>query len=106
MSTRQQKYRHFDAAAKVKILREHLIERTPISDVCQKYGIAPTQFYQWQKTFFENGTGAFEKKNNKITNSLQQQNVLLNQKLLKKDQVIAELVEHNINLKKNLDDND
>lgn len=100
------KYRRFDAAAKVKIIKEHLIERSPISDVCQKYGIAPTQFYQWQKTFFENGASAFEKKNDKASVRLEQQNLALNQKLLKKDQVIAELVEHNISLKKNLEDND
>ncbi len=102
----KQKYRRFDAAAKVKIIREHLIEGSLVSDVCQKYGIAPSQFYQWQKTFFENGASAFEKKNDKATARLEQQNLSLNQKLLKKDQVIAELVEHNISLKKNLGDNE
>lgn len=54
--------RRFEAAEKVKIIREHLLDGKPLSEVCEKYGIAPTQFYQWQKTFFENGATSFEPK--------------------------------------------
>ena len=53
--------RNFSPAEKVAILREHLIERVPISDLCDKHGIYPTLFYQWQKTFFENGEAAFQR---------------------------------------------
>ena len=53
-------HRRFEATDKVKIIREHLLEHQPLSEVCKKHGIAPTQFYQWQKTFFENGQAAFE----------------------------------------------
>ena len=45
--------RTYTPEQKVSILREHLIERTPVSDLCDKHGIHPTLFYQWQKTFFE-----------------------------------------------------
>jgi len=92
--------RRFEAAEKVKIIREHLLEARPLSEVCEKYGMAPTQFYQWQKMFFENGAAAFEQKNDKGTIRLEQENVKLQKKLVKKDEVIAELVEHNISLKK------
>lgn len=93
--------RRFEAAEKVKIIREHLLDGKPLSEVCEKHGIAPTQFYQWQKTFFENGTAAFEPKKAagreyELENKLKQ----LDKKLVKKDEVIAELVEHNISLKK------
>ncbi|MFQ5424953.1 MAG: transposase [Phycisphaerae bacterium] len=37
------------------ILREHLIEKGPISEVCDKHGLQPTVFYQWQKRLFEDG---------------------------------------------------
>jgi transposase-like protein len=40
--------RNFSPAQKVNILREHLIERVPISDLCEKHQIQPTLFYQWQ----------------------------------------------------------
>ncbi len=53
--------RKFSADEKVKIIRKHLIEKVPISEVCDQHGIKPTQFYQWQKQFFENGPAAFEK---------------------------------------------
>ncbi len=44
--------RHSVPEQKIKILREHLLDKTPISAVCEQHQITPTQFYQWQKTFF------------------------------------------------------
>jgi len=49
------KRRRFSGPQKVQIIREHLLDAVPISQVCKKYGITPTQFYQWQKMLFENG---------------------------------------------------
>ena len=92
--------RRFEAAEKVKIIREHLLEKRPLSEVCQQYGIAPTQFYQWQKMFFENGATAFETKKAGREYELENNVKQLAKKLVKKDEVIAELVEHNIDLKK------
>ncbi|MGC8560914.1 MAG: transposase [Phycisphaerae bacterium] len=37
--------RHYTGAEKMAILREHLLEKTPISDLCQKHGITPDMFY-------------------------------------------------------------
>jgi transposase-like protein len=56
----QRPRRHCSPEQKVNILRQHLIERTPLSDLCDQHGIAPTLFYQRQKTFFEKGPTAFE----------------------------------------------
>ena len=53
--------RQFSPEQKIKILREHLLEKRAISEVCEKHQITPTQFYQWQKTFFEHGAAAFAK---------------------------------------------
>jgi hypothetical protein len=36
---------------KVRILRLHLLEGKPVSEICEAEGIHPTLFYQWQKTF-------------------------------------------------------
>ena len=52
--------RRFTAQEKVAILREHLVEKVPVSEVCDKHGLNPTVFYRWQKEFFENGAAAFE----------------------------------------------
>jgi transposase-like protein len=58
----KRKRRHFSPEDKIKILRLHLLEGRPISELCEEHGIHPTLFYQWQKTFFENGASAFESK--------------------------------------------
>ena len=40
---------------KVAILRRHLLEKEPISKLCDELGLQPTVFYRWQKELFENG---------------------------------------------------
>ena len=52
--------RQISAAEKVAIVKSHLIDKVPVSDLCDKHRILPTQFYGWQKVFFENGTAAFD----------------------------------------------
>ena len=52
--------RHFSGDEKVKILRMHLLEGKAVSEVCEQNKITPSLFYQWQRTFFENGGRAFE----------------------------------------------
>ncbi len=98
--------RKFSADEKVKILRKHLIEKVPISEVCDQHGIKPTQFYQWQKQFFENGTAAFEKGKDGLKGrqcrNLERKVSRLESKLTNKDEVIAEIMESHVQLKKKL----
>jgi transposase len=94
--------RRFEAAAKVKIIREHLLDGKPLSEVCEKYGIAPTQFYQWQKLFFENGAAAFEPKKAGREYELENRVKQLEKKLVKKDEVIGEIMASHVALKKSL----
>ena len=37
---------------KLAILRLHLLEHTPVSDLCDRHGVHPTMFYRWQKEFW------------------------------------------------------
>ena len=39
-----------------------MLEKEPISKLCDEVGLQPTVFYRWQKEFFENGAAAFEQK--------------------------------------------
>lgn len=95
--------RHFSGEEKVKILREHLLDQIPISQICEKHQIQPTLFYAWQKTFFENGTAAFERQPSHSRVSLDQKKIAqLEQKLQRKDEVMAELLTEHIILKKSL----
>ena len=52
--------KHYSPEEKVAILRRHLLEKEPISNLCDELGLQPTVFYRWQKEFFENGAAAFE----------------------------------------------
>src|ERR1022692_518065 len=47
--------KHYTPEEKVAILRRHLLEQVPISELCDKNGLQPTVFYRWQKELFENG---------------------------------------------------
>ncbi|MGC8553402.1 MAG: transposase [Phycisphaerae bacterium] len=45
--------RSYTGSEKIAILREALLEGVSVSDVCQKHGISPGMFYEWQKKLFE-----------------------------------------------------
>ena len=52
--------KHYTGEEKVAILRRHLLDKVPVSDLCEEHGLQPTVFYRWQKEFFENGAAAFQ----------------------------------------------
>ena len=97
-----QQRRRFSAPEKVAILRRHLIEKVPISELCDEHHLAPTLFYRWQKEFFENGAAAFERDNDAELQRLQERNEALQAKLAHKDEVIAEIMESHVQLEKKL----
>ena len=94
--------RHYTAQEKLSILREHLLDGVPLSQVCEKYRLAPTVFYRWQKQLFENGSGAFERGSEKRSAREAERISQLEAKLRKKDEVLSELMEEHIALKKEL----
>src|SRR4029077_628833 len=94
--------RRFNAQEKVAILRLHLLEHVPVSDLCDQHGIHPTMFYRWQKEFFENGSAALEPRSRRAGDSKDRQIALLQQKLQRKHEVLSELMEEHIKLKKEL----
>lgn len=100
--TTHQKRRRFTAEQKVSILRKHLVEGTPVSDVCEESGIKPAQYYSWQKQFFENGAAAFQNGVDEEKRELTHEIAQLKQKLAGKDAVIAEVAEAFVTLKKEL----
>jgi len=52
--------RKFSAEEKAAILRKHLVEKKPVSDVCDEYGIQPSLFYGWQRQLMENMAAALD----------------------------------------------
>jgi transposase-like protein len=94
--------KRFTAQEKVAILRLHLLEHTPVSDLCDRHGIHPTMFYRWQKEFFENGSAALEPRSRRASDAKDRQIATLQQKLQRKHEVLSELMEEHVNLKKEL----
>ena len=96
--------RHFEGSDKVAILKKHLIDKIPISDLCDEFDILPNQFYDWLKKFYENGHAAFDNgRHSKATENAQLQKIeKLEAKLQRKDSVLAELMEEHVSLKKEL----
>jgi transposase-like protein len=97
--------RNFSGAEKIAILREHLIEKVPISQVCDQHGIQPTLFYLWQKRLFENGAAVFEQPRAKSPRqrAAEQRRIdALEAKVREKNEVLAELMGEHIALKKTL----
>jgi transposase-like protein len=92
--------KHFTPAEKVAILRRHLIEKVPVSDLCDQYQLQPTVFYAWQRQLFENGTAAFERKNRSAESGHRRAIAALRDKLRRKDEVVSELMEEHLRLKK------
>jgi transposase len=97
--------RHYTPEEKVAILRRHLLEHVPVSQLCEQHGIAPSLFYHWQREFFENGHRAFTgngKRAHRAEAAQQDKVDRLEAKLRKKDEVLAELMEEHVTLKKSL----
>jgi transposase len=94
--------KNYSPAEKVAILRRHLIDRVPVSDLCDQYQLQPTLFYHWQKVFFENGAAALERKNAFPESHHLRTIAALREKLQRKNEVVAELMEEHIKLKKEL----
>ena len=92
--------KNYSPPEKVAILRRHLIDRVPVSDLCDEYQLQPTPFYAWQKLFFENGAAAFERKNSPAESHHLRTIAALREKLQRKNEVVAELMEEHIQLKK------
>ena len=51
--------RHFGTDQKATILKRYLVDKVPMSDLCDEYGIKPNQIYAWQKILFDNAPAAF-----------------------------------------------
>jgi len=102
----QQPRRHLSVPEKVAVLKRHLLEGTPVSDLCDELGIKPNVFYSWQKLLFENAHLAFDgsRKSKAVEDAKDDKIEKLEAKLQRKNEVLSELMEEHVQLKKNAGD--
>ena len=98
----KKKRHNYTPEEKVTILKRHLVDKIPVSDICDQYNLQPTVFYRWQKEFFENGAAAFNKPKSRQEKMRAKKMQALEKKLQTKNEVLSELMEEHIKLKKSL----
>lgn len=94
--------RHYTTEQKVALLKRHMVDKVPVSDLCNEENLPPSLFYRWQSQLFENlgaalstpatATGPSQREKEQAHELAQ-----LKARLAKKAQVIAEISEEYVN---------
>ena len=102
--------RKFTSEQKAAIVRRHLKGKEPISVIAEELSIQPTQIHQWVAMVVDQAERAFEKttKSDKASklaeakiHELKERRIKkLEEKIIHKNEVIAELMEENVKAKK------
>jgi len=90
--------RHFSSDRKFEIVKEVLVGKVPVSEVCRKYSIDTRQYYSWQKRFLEGAYEAFRNGISKRGRKEQSKEA----EIERMKNVITTLAEENLTLKKSL----
>jgi transposase-like protein len=98
--------RQFSAEHKAEVVRRHLSGKVPVSDLADELKLQPSLIHLWVKQVLDQAEKAFERS---ATRSAQrsddakdQKIAHLEAKLVKKNEVVAELMEAHVQLKKEL----
>lgn len=96
--------RHFTAVQKAQVVRRHLADRVPVSDLADELGVQPSQIHLWVKLVLEQAEKAFERSPGQRRDAEVKERRIaqLEQKLTHKNEVIAELMQEHVELKKEL----
>lgn len=94
--------KHYSASRKVEIVREHLENQVPVSELSRRYGINPNMIHKWKKELFENAVENFGRSKRQTARREGVKSEQLQRKLKDRDSLIAEIMEDNIRLKKKL----
>lgn len=88
---------------KAALLKRHLVDKKPVSEVCNEAQIQPSVFYKWERDLLEAAPVLFASRRAPSREAeLEQKIAVLEAKLARKDQVIAEVSEEYVKLKKEL----
>jgi transposase len=102
------KRRKYTTEQKVAILRRHLVDKVPVSQLCEEYKVQPSVLYQWQRAVFDNLGAALEAPGEEKAAPQREKRDMtakiehLESRLAKKDAVIAEISAEYVQLKKDL----
>jgi len=97
--------RHFTADQKAQIVRRHVSGKEPISNLADEFGLQPSQIHNWVKLVLDQAERAFQHgpgRPPRVEQAKDRKIEQLQAKLVQKNEVIAELMEDHVKLKKEL----
>jgi len=97
--------RQHTAEQKAALVQKHLIEKVPVSQICNENDLQPSLFYDWVRQFQANAHAAFATPQRAAPSrerELEAEKAALEARLAKKDATIAWLAQEHATLKKTL----
>lgn len=97
--------RHHTPEQKAALLRRHLVDKVPVSQICNESDLQPSVFYAWLRQLLDRAPAALASPSRTAPSrerQLEQNVAVLEEKLSKKDAVIAEISEEYVQLKKEI----
>ena len=98
--------RTFTPQQKADAVRRHLADKVPVSNLAEELDVQPTLIHTWVGQVLVQAEKAFERAAGrtakKADDAKDQKIAQLQEKLVKKNEVVAELMEEHVQLKKEL----
>lgn len=102
----KKKRKHRSPEEKAALLRRHHVDKIPVTTICEEAGLQPSVFYHWQRELFERAAqvlgSAPPGRASSREQELEKKTAALEAKLARKDEVIAEISQEYVDLKKEL----
>lgn len=100
----REKRRHFSAEQKASVVRRHLAGKEAVSDLADEFKVQPSLIHLWVKQVLDQAERAFDRSRvgRPVTDLKDRQIDQLQSKLLQKNEVISELLQEHVQLKKEL----
>ena len=98
--------RHFTPEQKAQIVRRHVVGKEPISKLADELGLQPSLIHGWINQVLAQAERAFDRPSGKRRKEEAEARKIahLEAKLANKNEVIAELMQEHVQLKKELGD--
>jgi transposase-like protein len=98
--------RHFTPEQKAQIVRRHVVGKEPVSNLADELGLQPSRIHGWINQVMAQAERAFDRPSGKRRKeeAEAQKVARLEAKLANKNEVIAELMQEHVQLKKELGD--
>jgi transposase len=98
--------KHYTPEEKVAILRRHLLEQVPSSELCDQQGLQPTGLLPLAEGVLRERRGCLSAESAANHSAEQERIAYLEKKIQTKDEVLAELMAEHVALKKRLGNSD